>query len=69
MKTLFIIAFLVVGTVAVAVAANVGLDRNAREECYHWQNDAKTLTQFYLTEAQAEQCAFYKIEVDAPVRG
>lgn len=59
---LCVIAFLL------GVAVLEGMDRSARSACLEWAEMAETYPGFYLTPAEAEQCAYYQIPVDAPVR-
>lgn len=42
-------------------------DRSARSECLKWADMAKEYKGFYLTPAEAEQCSYYHIEINAPV--
>ena len=39
---------------------------NEQNECHKWAYNAKTLNNFYLTAAEAEQCNYWHIEVKAP---
>ena len=58
---------LVVSTLFV-FALSYGMDKNEQVECHKWQGYAYELKGFYLTSSQAEQCAHWNIQVDAPVK-
>lgn len=65
----------ILGTVAAAVLfALVGgmigkmWDISDRQDCYKWQLYAQEFEGFYLTRSEAAQCAYWHIEVEAPIR-
>lgn len=45
-----------------------GLEKSERAECYKWQDQAKEFREFYLTKAEADQCEYWGIKVDAPIK-
>lgn len=55
-------------SLALAAGLIVGMDRQDRADCLTWQSQAKQLDGFFLTQDQADQCAHWHIEVDAPVK-
>lgn len=44
------------------------IDQEAKVDCLTWSQQADVYNDFYITHSQAEQCAYYKISVNAPVR-
>lgn len=61
------------GALAVMVFINgvlfaKALDANDRADCRKWQLYAKEYPAFYLTPNEAEQCRYWNIAVEAPVK-
>lgn len=48
-------------------AIKSGMDKQDRADCYKWQEYATEYPGFYLTQNEADQCAYWKIEVNAPI--
>ena len=48
--------------------AVLGIQKSEVEECLKWQKEAKQYPNYYLTQWQYEQCQFYHIAIDAPVK-
>lgn len=44
------------------------LDLTDQSECLTWQQQADAYPAFYLTQAEAEQCRYWNIQVNAPVK-
>lgn len=65
MKSIFIF---VVTMFVVFLLTLWGFSVSEKHECYRWKNNAKTLINFYMTAAEAEQCRFHGIQIDAPVK-
>jgi hypothetical protein len=59
----YVLTFVVI-FILVITALNV----SEKQECYKWQENAKTLINFYLTAGEAEQCKVHGIQVIAPIR-
>lgn len=45
----------------------VGIDKHDQVQCYQWQEYATKYPGFYLTQNEADQCAYWNIQVDAPI--
>jgi uncharacterized alpha/beta hydrolase family protein len=61
---LIVIAFFIFWFVILKIA----LQKQAKVECYSWQNQAKIYPLFYLTKSQKDQCDSLGIEINAPVK-
>ena len=46
----------------------IGLDKQAMHECLVWQKQAKEFPGYYLLKWQKEQCDYFGIEINAPVK-
>ncbi len=49
-------------------AAKIGIEKQDRADCHKWQEQAKEIKEFYLTQSQRNQCDYWDIKVDAPVK-
>lgn len=54
--------------VLLVFVVNVSLDKNAKVDCLHWQQEAQNYQGFYLTHWQAEQCKSVNIIINAPIK-
>lgn len=52
----------------IIVLVPYSLDRLEIHECMQWQGYAKTLTGFYLTQTQNDQCVAHGIIINAPIK-
>lgn len=48
--------------------AEVGIQKYERVECGGWAWEASEYEGYYITQWQADQCASYDIEIEAPVQ-
>lgn len=62
--SLFITAILTIGFLSLV---NKSFDKSEVVECLKWQNYAKNMPAFYLTDWQKEQCDRHDITINAPV--
>lgn len=53
--------------VLLIIATISSMDKSAKIDCPHWQNQATQYSGFYLTKWQAEQCKSVNIIVNAPI--
>lgn len=60
------IAGMTVGAFLAIFASGIG--SSEKSECLKWQNEAKDIKGFYLTEWQKSQCDAHGVSVAAPVR-
>ena len=68
MKNLLPIAIIILIFVLFVFVAGIAIDKSARIDCLHWQQEAQNYQGFYLTRWQAEQCKSVKVEVNAPIK-
>lgn len=61
----FLIGFIVTGLV---IGFNFALNAQDKADCYGWALEAQQYTGFYLTRDEADQCSYWNIPVNAPVR-
>lgn len=68
LKGFFFFFFVLAIAIGFVFVLRVGLDRQDQADCYKWQAQAKEYPGFYLTKYQADQCRYWNIQVDAPVK-
>ena len=68
MKNLLPIAIIILILFLFVFVVGVAINKSARVECLHWQQEAQNYQGFYLTRWQAEQCKSVKVEVNAPIK-
>ena len=63
------IVLLAFGALAVGLyIANAGIQKYEKVECKRWALQATTFESYYITQWQADQCARYGIEIEAPIQ-
>lgn len=67
-ETILIAIVLAFVFILIFMSAGSAFDRQEKMECYHWQQQAKMYSNFYLTKWQASQCLHWDVRVDAPVQ-
>lgn len=73
---IFLIACLVAGVYAIILGGkmvigifNYAEGKRATEECYKLQDQSRVFKgPFYLTQGEKDQCDYYGIKIDAPVK-
>lgn len=66
-KIFIFIVFVVIAIIAFQIL-NAGMNRGERAECMQWADDAQRISDYWLTQWQADQCAFHGIKVEAPIK-
>ena len=67
--------FLITATILVVICAvgiffhelGIGIQKEEKNECIKWQQEAKTFPGYYITEWHKMQCDHYEITIDAPI--
>ncbi len=66
-KLITIVIGLFAGLIIV-IGGYLTMDSSEIKECQTWRGYATTLTDFYITKWQADQCEYHGIKINAPIK-